>query len=237
MQARNSRNFTSYLVEFILLALAVFLGFFIEGQRRLIISNKNEKNKINTIITEFRTETAAIEKGMRVRSSRYAQLDSMVMIFKDKKIFGHENELYFFAKMITKPVNYLPYDPLTSYEEFGQNRMNSDPVISDSLKAYQKYLLQFEFDQEYEYKKIYDVSTLVAKIFDPYELDKMVATDGSIRKPTTNPFLRNADNEIINDLVYHIQDYKSALRADIIALRKLQFRANRLIAFLENYKP
>ena len=58
------KKWTHYLWEFLMLFLAVFCGFLAENQREHMVENKREKEYMQSLMEDLRTDTANLNSVM-----------------------------------------------------------------------------------------------------------------------------------------------------------------------------
>lgn len=230
----RKKGFARYIWEFLILFLAVALGFFVESLRKQNAEQKKERQMIKAFIIDLKNDVSDIDKNIRLRNARFSQLDSIIILLRDKKIFGHENDLYFFGKMATRGVLFIPNErTIKQLSHTDGLSVIRKPEAADTILSYQESIEALNREQAQESEKTKLIYPFLAKIFDPIEFDKMTTADGGITRPVSNPFLRNADAEVLSDFSFYVQDYKAGIKNTIGILRKLQIKAKRVIEFLE----
>ena len=63
-------RWTHYLWEFLMLFLAVTLGFFVENQREHYIEHKREKQFISTMVEDLKSDTAQLTETIAYKKSK-----------------------------------------------------------------------------------------------------------------------------------------------------------------------
>lgn len=228
------KGFGRYVWEFIILFLAVALGFFVENLRKQNTDQKKERQYISSFLADIKADISDIDKNTRLRNARYSQLDSIIILLREKKIFGHENDLYFFGKMATRGVMFSPNErSINQLKSPGILSLIRSQDVADTILSYHESVEAVMREQQQETEKAKLIYPFLAKIFDPYEFDKMTSAEGGITRPLSNPFLRNADGEVLADFSFYVQEYKAGIKNTIGLLRKLQVKGKRVIEFLE----
>ena len=74
-----------FLREFLMLFLAISLGFFVENYREQIIEDKRELDFVNSFKNDLKNDISELDDLILRRKEREIQIDSIYFIFKNKK--------------------------------------------------------------------------------------------------------------------------------------------------------
>ena len=85
-----------------MLFLAVFCGFLAEYQLEHKIEKDREKQFIKSYIDDLILDTMSINNNLEFREMKEAQIDSLIYLFREKKIRGYENELYYLGRKLPR---------------------------------------------------------------------------------------------------------------------------------------
>lgn len=84
----EKKNFKEYLLEFVMLFLAVTLGFFAENTREHIVENRRAKQFARSLLNDLKTDTAALK---------------LAIVYGDRKVHGIDS---FLAQMELAPAQW-----------------------------------------------------------------------------------------------------------------------------------
>jgi hypothetical protein len=230
----HKKNWKSYFWEFLMLFLAVFCGFLAEYQLEHVIENNREKKYIQTFIEDLKLDTATIRAQLVIRQGKINQLDSLVYLFREQKIKGYENDLYYLGRLLVRSVRFQSSDrTITQLKFSGSLRLIRNENAADSIVAYQKLVdyITINLDDDRAERRATD--PFLAKIFNPYVFDMMLDESNNINKPTDNPPLRSYDPSLHQDLAYYINQIKGSNIQLINRLKLLNEKAMNTIAFLQ----
>ena len=175
-----------------------------------------------------------INKNLLFQDKRRSQLDSLIYLLGEQKIKGYENELYFLGRTLVRTTRFQSNDrTITQLKYSGSMRLIRNEKAADSIISYQKlveYIIQNIDDERVERRAI---DPLLAKTFNPFIFDKMLANNNEIQKPTDNPPLRSYDISLQQDLAYNINQLKGSNIIISTRLKLLHSKANNIIAFLQ----
>src|SRR5215510_3606518 len=103
---------THYLWEFLMLFLAVTLGFLVENQREHYVEHQREKQFIQSFFNDIKTDTANLRKIIYARTTKAHALDSLSYMMNSDSVEKFTNRIYFYAVSIarTLPYRFVPND-------------------------------------------------------------------------------------------------------------------------------
>jgi len=76
----EKKNFKEYFLEFLMIFLAVTLGFFAESLREHLINNEKERNYMESMIQNLKRDTAEANQVIAVQSVVFKKIDSALKI-------------------------------------------------------------------------------------------------------------------------------------------------------------
>ena len=223
-----------YLIELIIITLGVALGLYADSLRREYARDKNEKEHAQAIVENLRSDIHHMEWIIRVRNERNGELDSMIILLRSKKTAGNENSWYFFGRQAAELL------PSIRNARHARKVSNSTATyiknkkVIDTLAAYESLMESISTEQERESEQLKSIYPFLLKIYNAYEFEKMVSRDGTINRPTSNPWLRNTEPELFDDLAFYIHQYRSGIKSSISQLRRMQVLAKRIIVFMDS---
>ena len=230
----HQKNWKNYFWEFLMLFLAVFCGFLAEYQLEHVIENSREKKYIQTFIEDLKVDTAAINLNLVFQKQKRNQIDSLIYLLREQKIKGYENELYYLGRTLVRTTRFQSNDrTIIQLKYSGSMRLIRNEKAADSIISYQKlvdYILQNIDDERVERRA---VDPLLAKIFNPFVFDNMLANNNEIQKPIDNPPLRSYDISLQQDLAYNINQLKGSNIIISTRLKLLHAKATNIISFLQ----
>jgi hypothetical protein len=74
------KNFKEYFLEFLMIFLAVTLGFFAESLREHLVNNEKERNYMESMIQDLKRDTAEAIRVIAVQSVIFKKMDSALKI-------------------------------------------------------------------------------------------------------------------------------------------------------------
>lgn len=233
MSDLNSKKAKGYLLEFLMIFLAVTLGFFAESYRESLADKRHERQLIQSFIEDLKSDTASIRRGLKSRYEKFNDMDSLMLLLENQQIKGHESDLYFYARRLVRSPGFQGNDrTISQLKNSGTSGLIQNQQVMDSIIVYQNIIQSIAKDQETEIIEKYDAFPVVSKMFNSFVFDKMVSVKG-ISRPLGNPSLRSYDKETQQDLAFCVHRLKGSTLIIIARLNLLDIKAKNLIKLME----
>ena len=223
------KKWTHYFWEFLMLFLAVFCGFFAEYQLEHIIENQREKQYMQSMVEDLKSDTTMFVSNIRTRQSRIEMMDSLILLLSSPSSGKNGNDMYFFGRSISPPANIFSSDgTIQQLKSSGNLRLIRKKDIAHKIINYDQQIRQyfFEMGDEVEIRAAY--RQLAIKVFDSKVFYEMERANDFIR-PTNNPGLLNDSPELINELIGHIQYLKKVHQTQLMRSQHLLRQAKQLM--------
>jgi hypothetical protein len=232
--AHGKKTWKDYFWEFLMLFLAVFCGFLAEYQLEHVIERSREKQFIQSYIEDLKIDIVTINTNLLFQKRRRNHLDSLIYLLSEQKIKGYENELYYLGRNLVRSTRFQSNDrTITQLKNSGSLRMIRNENAADSIISYQKVVDNIIENQDYERIERRAVDPILARMFNPFEFNKMLDDFNNINKPTDDPPLRSYNVSLQQDLAYYINQIKGSNIILNTRLKLLNEKAKNIIAFLK----
>lgn len=133
-----SKVVLTYLIEFFMLFLAVFLGFFAENYRDRLTDRNRENDFMISMTEDLRQDTLKLQVVIDATTRQLAYSDTLLDILELEKLSQEElNKAYHFVYYAVSgdPVLFSQRS-LSQLKNAGYMRLIRNTVISDSLNVY-----------------------------------------------------------------------------------------------------
>ena len=229
------KKWTHYFWEFIMLFLAVTLGFFVENQREHYIEHRREKQFIRTLIEDLRSDTLQRTTTIADRSQKENMIDSIVFFLNSPDFSKQGSNIYYWGYSVLRPSRFFPNDrTIQQLKNAGNMRLIRKMNVSDSIMAYDHQIkrLQEIISEENDIRVQFRQSA--KKLFDGNTLFSIVDKEmPGFFRPPGNPALANDDKATINEFLVTLQMTQHVMRAGRRNQVRLKSMATDLIAFLK----
>src|ERR1700710_3142702 len=98
----EKKNFKEYFLEFLMIFLAVTMGFFAESLREHVNDSSKENEYINSLRKDLITDTVNIKIWIQGFNTRIQQYDSVVNMLRQPDKLTNGSRLYYLARLSTR---------------------------------------------------------------------------------------------------------------------------------------
>jgi len=227
------KKWTHYFWEFLMLFLAVTLGFFVENQREHYVEQQRELQYMRSMVEDLKLDTTELTVHIRLRMERDEMVDSLVYLLTQTNIRENGNSIYYIGRIISPPISFFPNDrTIQQLKSAGGLRLIRDMDISNSIMAYDRKMRQsvFELGDEQQVRGEYRLSA--NKIFSGQVFHQMMMKK-DIKRPVGNPALFSEDKALINEFVMEVQYLEKVNQKQASRAQELVDQAGKLIADIE----
>jgi hypothetical protein len=230
------KKWTQYFWEFLMLFLAISLGFFVENQREHYIENKREKQFMRSMLKDLYTDLGNIELCKAEKGRMVLFADSLVEMYIDGQYTANPARFNYYARNFSTYQNlfFMTDGTLIQLKNSGGLRLIRKSIIVDSLQAYDNRYHQFRLSQEREADFLSDYRDIMARVFDIRVFNTMVKTYPEINMPVGDSPLFNWDKQLINELLIRVHIAKRNKLGSITYLDQLKTKAKNLITLIQN---
>ena len=228
------KKWTHYFWEFLMLFLAVTLGFFVENQREHYIEHQREVKFVKSLASDLNADIARLNDVVQLRDRRFLMLDSFVLLLNKPDAASFGNYLYYYNSFATRTMafRFTPVDgTMQQLKNAGNLRLIRKTNVSDSIMAYDVASRAYVYGNQDEEEMVRSYRDIAEGVFDGRELNSMRDADNNVYMPSGNPALKlNADAIFrLNYRLHMLTVFNKTLRRD--GKRMLQ-RATALLELL-----
>ncbi|HEX4878053.1 MAG TPA: hypothetical protein VFV31_15395 [Chitinophagaceae bacterium] len=229
------KKWTHYLWEFLMLFLAVTLGFFVENQREHMIEHQREKKFIRSLVSDLEADISRLTTIIQLRNDRALLLDSFSTLLNSKEALQHSNDLYYYNSFATRGVafRFTPVDgTMQQLKNAGNLRLVRNSAVSDSIISYDVTVRSFTTGTADEEEIMDSYRNIAEGVFDGVVLNSMRDEENNVYRPGYNPPLRlTEDGKFrLNYRIHMLTVFNKTMRKEA---KKMLAKAQRLTALLK----
>ena len=231
----HKKKWVEYILEFLMIFFAVFLGFLAENFREHQVEKERERQYVLSLVQDLQEDTAILHSQISIHKTNIAQMDSFATILIDPaQIKKSANELYYFGRLAPRIRNFTENG--RTYEQLknsGNFRLIGDPEVSNKIMSYYlklPHIRQLEgiYAGEFaEYKKI------AVQVFEPLVFMRQVNEANDVFRTTDNPPLQTTDANTLKQLAVYAIYMNGSRRTIFVYEQRLLQSASELISFLQ----
>ena len=231
------KKWTHYFWEFLMLFLAVTLGFFVENQREHYIEHQREKQFINSLFNDIKSDTLNIAKIIMARTAKERMLDSLALLMNNPRPIDFVGQIYPYAVYAgrTLPYRFIPNDgTMQQLKNSGALRLIRKRTVVDSITKYDINVRNMLAQYMVEENQIEHYRTAAAKIFDALAFNRMMDENAAVVKsPPDNTSFQSYSNRELSEWNYRVYGLNGINKANRRDLRSLLKQAGELLEILK----
>ena len=234
----KKKKFREYFLEFLMIFLAVTLGFIAENVRESIGDRRKEKNFIESLMQDLKTDTAKIAISLDEISDQLHGLDTLEILltpnvnqndsavyacYRQKGALLNENTMNFSDRTITQLFS------------SGNMRLFKKQSVSDSITDYYSTVRNVDAQKQYYKEYFQKCLDIVQEIYEFEAFHSRIDSKGNLIRPA----VAYGKFHIANTNAEDLKKFKSTIEITkvIIAsyrddIEKLNHKADSLLLFL-----
>jgi hypothetical protein len=223
-----------YLLEYLMIFLAVMTGFFAESYREHIGDKNREKEYMISMVEDLKSDTAMAVKMISYAKVHNAMIDSVIQLMSAPDFNKNGRDIYYFARNISIPARVLYNDrTIQQLKSSGSLRLISKVKISNDIMAYDQKVRE-QYINMADGETLRDIyRQLAVKVFNATVFNTM-QQGGKIIRPANNPQLFSTDTGLINSYIGSAQYLKKLNETVANMSADLMVQAKQLIKEIEN---
>jgi hypothetical protein len=215
-----------YLLEYLMIFLAVMTGFFAESYREHRGERSKEREYIINIKKDLITESKNLNIWIPSIYARISRFDTLISYLETTGPVKNGSNMYYLARLSTRNAIFEPSDnTILEMKSSGNLRLIRNHEIVNNLMNIERLLEQYRNLIDIEGKEDILSYPLLGELFDAAVFDRMMSVKKNrilseqeyasqsinmVSMPPGNPQLINHDKEKINLLIYYLHQRKSS---------------------------
>ncbi|MFI5135545.1 MAG: hypothetical protein ACHQD9_06805, partial [Chitinophagales bacterium] len=153
----EKKNFKEYLLEGLMIFLAVMLGFFAENLREQLKNKQEIQLDMQSLVADLNADVAYFDSSLVSNEYACSMADSLVMMVNGDR--SNTNEIYFLARSITANFSYF-FSNEKTFEQMKSSdalKLISPRSLLDSISDYYTSIQWLTTHTELERMKLNDI--------------------------------------------------------------------------------
>jgi hypothetical protein len=244
----EKKGFKEYILEGLMIFLAVMMGFFAESYREHINDRSKEREYAINIKKDLVADTVNLNIWIPSLYNRVLGFDTLITYLETPGPVKNGSDMYYLGRLTTRNSIYEPSDnTILEMKSSGNLRLIQNRDIINGLMDFEKSLAQNSNLFDIDNKEDMLTYPLLGQLFDAKVFNKMVfvqnkdlsekeyargSTNNTLRPPG-NPQLLGHDAEKINLLIYYLHQRKSSFMGEIRRFAVQKELARKLISMID----
>ena len=235
----KKKNFKEYFLEFLMIFLAVTLGFFAENIREHFVDKTHEKEYINSFYEDLSRDGRELPD--LIKSIEYQQLqtaDSLQAILPGINSKTPANTVYTSLRLIIRQQGiriFVTDRTIEQIKNAGEMRLLSNKQISDSLVDYYKEVDFIEYLQRDLLAYKAELKADFPRILKSQAYSKAIDVQDRIINPNENLYLSATNSFTINKILLEVSDIKGLSHSIQSMIAELLGKAENIKKLITSY--
>ena len=148
---QNKKNFKEYFLEFLMIFLAVTMGFFAENVRENITDHAKAKEYAQSLYDDLKEDTSFLNVIINYKSWRGLKIDSLISILSSEDVQKNAKLIYYYHSIMDGNLPFHSNDvTIQQLRNSGGLRYFKNPQLYTAITKYYKGI-NFYIDRENEY--------------------------------------------------------------------------------------
>jgi hypothetical protein len=205
----KKKRWREYFLEFLMIFLAVSLGFFADNLREQFKDQKQLHQYLESLNQDLRDDMAMYDSSISINQNNCRMIDTLIFLLQDKK---ETAKIYILARRLTMGHGiFSPNDKtFEQLKSIGGLRLIENQKNLDSINAYYQLLKSFDYWSNLQRQRINTVIEGNDKLFNGtvfFSIYKILDESGTIDESMLIPKPALLTNEplVINGIIMHYQ--------------------------------
>ena len=202
----HKKNWKEYITEFLMLFLAVTLGFFVENYREHHVERNREKEFLRQILQDVDMDLKLIETNIGYRNIRAGICEELIRMFQQKEYVTRTGPFYLQARRINVRYYFERSDAgFQQLKNAGGLRLIHNSAIVSAIQRYDQTVATIGKFQDSEIVANVEYRNASALVLDAQVVVTMnarkVSNYDAFIEPPGNPRLHSYDGDRLNSMM------------------------------------
>ena len=230
----EKKSLKEYVLEGLMIFIAVTMGFFAETIRERLVEKEKEKQYVESLVADLRSDIRNADQSIQEHKQLTGLLDSLFTYINDPATIKQQGDLiYYAARMGPRIGTYVSNSRTFNQLSAGGFRLIQSIQVSNQIVEYYDLLPHVRLLENGALGEFHQYQQIVSNILDPVVMKKQEKADGTITKGNDNPPLVNYSPQLLKQLGIYVVYINGSRRSIVPALENIKIKAEGLIRFLE----
>lgn len=168
------KKWTHYFWEFLMLFLAVTLGFFVENQREHYVEHGRERQYVRSFLGDLKSDLVQLDSLVKERLKRKKNMDSLTALLSTPDPDVYAKQAYYFSRPLTIAYQFFRNERTIQQLKNGGNlRLIRKQKVSDAIMLYDHHVRWVDLVATREQEYILEYVKRIEELFDTRVFNKM----------------------------------------------------------------
>jgi hypothetical protein len=230
------KKWTHYFWEFLMLFLAVTLGFLVENMREHYLENQRERQYIKSFYEDLTSDENDFQLNIIFLRDQMQQADTLQKLMLNIKTGQPANRIYMYLRGMTRSSagRLYPNDrTIVQLRNAGGMRLIKNKAVSDSMVGYYRTveIIQFLIDEGLNSRR--SLRQKYMPLLNAADFLKIIDSTNEIIDVPEKLYLRKNDPDLINECLIEIDRIKTLNGTLARRIERLKEKAGRIKEFIK----
>lgn len=234
--SKHPKKWKAYFLEFLMIFLAVTMGFIAENIREHFVLKKQEKEYMVSLSRDLNNDISGITEAEAVLTDYLRYADSVFRLFKNADYQNTSSDIYYFGRMLAFRNLWRSNDGTIQQLIYsGGLRLIENKHVIESIQDYINNIKDLSQILALEDAELGDYRKAMSKVFSGFIMNDMTDTTAGrgLKRPDFNPALHSTDKNDINDLAVQIIIVKTNRIRQLRIMKRLKAQAVSIIQLIK----
>ncbi|MGC4036141.1 MAG: hypothetical protein QM764_09280 [Chitinophagaceae bacterium] len=235
----EGKKFKEYFLEFLMIFLAVTMGFFAENIREKISDSRHVDEYVHSMVSDLKADVAMYNSFDSLNLGYCKMIDTVFLLMKNSQ--SNTGKIYYLARKLTMMGSFIPSVNAKTYLQMtstGAFRLIKNRGVSDSIAQYYQLIKSFEYWSDLQRTRVNNIIATNDRMFSAdafLSVYKAIEAGGDSLQHViqSNPSFASNDQKDINAAMMHYQYFYGFLKLMNGRATGAAMQARKLIALLE----
>ncbi len=231
----KSKTWKAYFLEFLMIFLAVTMGFVAENIREHFVLKKNEKEYMVSLVRDLNNDIAGLTSSEATITGYVNNADSIITLFKNADFKNTSGDIYYFGRTLGLRNLWRSNDGTIQQLIYsGGLKLIENKSVIDSIQNYISKLKLLTQLLSLEDAEVSDYRKAMNQVFSGFVFNDMIdiQTGNATTRLNYNPDLQSTAKNDINNLVVQIVLVKTNRASQVRRMEDLKTVAGSIIKLI-----
>ena len=231
----KTKKWKEYFLEFLMIFLAVTMGFIAENIREHFVLKKHEKEYMVSLVRDLNNDIAGLTRSEAAVTRYVHSADSIFTLFKNADYKNTSSYIYYHGRIIALRNLWRSNDGTIQQLNYsGGLRLIENKTVIDSIQDYIDKLKVLSQFLSLEETQLSDYRRAMNKVFSGFVINEMLDNQTGVAATRLNydPELQSTDKDDINDLAVQIALVKGNRVNQLLLMKDLKLKAGSIIKLI-----
>ncbi|MBN8837483.1 MAG: hypothetical protein J0I09_09500 [Sphingobacteriia bacterium] len=223
----EKKSFKEYLLEGLMIFIAVSMGFIAENIRENLVNKEKEHHYAESLYTDLKTDEAKLPFLIRWLSKQIKESDSLFVLLNKTPDQNEIKSIYTMFRDLERGLGielFITNRTITQLNSTGDFRLIKHKNVSDGISDYYKSIDEVSYLQKIAHEIKGSGFQILPSIMSANDYHAVIDSSDNIVTPNYNLRIDLSNKEALNKLLFRVSEIKgisSSIRNEIMEIKTM----------------